>query len=143
MEHKSEQRGNPDCIEEGTVLRFLGRDFRIAIFPAAKNQAVDTEGTLQLFCKDTGKAQAVFDKWWKNLAAAVFQEAMTRLYPLVEAGGAPVPGLKTRKMTSRWGSCNTVKKSITLNLYLLMGEQDCVDYVVLHELGHLLYPYHG
>ena len=55
----------------------------------------------------------------------------------------PYPKLKIRKMTSRWGVCNTKTNTITLNLELMHYELDCLDYVIVHELSHLIVPNHS
>ena len=51
--------------------------------------------------------------------------------------------LKIKKMRSRWGSCNYIKKSITLNLELIKQKESFIEYVVLHEIAHLAHPNHG
>lgn len=55
----------------------------------------------------------------------------------------PFPTLKVRKMNSRWGSCNVVKKIVTLNSRLYFKEDYLIKYVVLHELSHLVYADHS
>lgn len=51
--------------------------------------------------------------------------------------------IKYRTMKSRWGSCIPIKKSITFNTYLAQKDIECVEYVVVHELIHLLEPSHS
>lgn len=55
----------------------------------------------------------------------------------------PVPNLKIRKMTSRWGVCNTKNNNVTLNYYLYKYDMDCLDYVIVHELSHFLEGNHS
>ena len=50
---------------------------------------------------------------------------------------------KLRDMKTRWGSCNIQKKRIWLNIQLAAYPQECLEYVVIHELVHLLVPGHG
>lgn len=48
-----------------------------------------------------------------------------------------------RDMKSRWGSCTVAKKTIRINLQLAKKPGECVEYVVVHELTHLLEPSHN
>ena len=50
---------------------------------------------------------------------------------------------KLRDMKTRWGSCNIQKKRIWLNIQLAAYTRECLEYVVTHELVHLLVPGHG
>lgn len=48
-----------------------------------------------------------------------------------------------RDMTSRWGSCSVQKHTIRINLQLARKPEECLEYVVVHELTHLLEPSHN
>ena len=48
-----------------------------------------------------------------------------------------------RPMTSRWGVCKIKDRSICLSTYLLLLPEQCAEYVVVHELCHLLEPSHN
>lgn len=52
--------------------------------------------------------------------------------------GLPMPEILIRRMTSRWGTCNTRAKRITLNLELARRDPALLEYVVVHELAHLI-----
>ena len=51
--------------------------------------------------------------------------------------------LKFRKMRTRWGVCNTFKKTITLNTELLKKDIELLDYVIIHELCHFFEGNHS
>ena len=55
----------------------------------------------------------------------------------------PLPSLRIRKMTTRWGVCNIKTHIITLNYNLYKYNLECLDYVVVHELSHLIHPNHS
>ena len=55
----------------------------------------------------------------------------------------PYPSLKIRKMKTRWGVCNTKLKCVTLNLELIKRNPKYLDYVIVHELSHLIHPNHS
>lgn len=50
--------------------------------------------------------------------------------------------LSIKKMNSRWGSCNNKKAYINLNSKLIHFDTKAIEYVILHELAHLIYPNH-
>jgi predicted metal-dependent hydrolase len=52
-------------------------------------------------------------------------------------------GLFIQKMKRKWGSCNTTKKNIRLNTELGKKPKECLEYIVVHELVHLLEPSHN
>ena len=60
--------------------------------------------------------------------------ALQRWQPLV---GRRAKGFSVRDMKTRWGSCNTRTGHLNFNLKLLDLPQECLDYVVVHELCHL------
>lgn len=52
--------------------------------------------------------------------------------------GVPVPEIAIRRMSTRWGTCNTVTKRVTLNLELARRDPSLLEYVIVHELAHLI-----
>ena len=57
--------------------------------------------------------------------------------------GVQVSAWGIKRMKTRWGSCNTVTGRIWLNLELVRHPPECLDYVVLHEVAHLVERGHG
>jgi len=55
----------------------------------------------------------------------------------------PKPTLRLRDMKTRWGVCNTKTKVITLNKKLIRYDIECLDYVCIHELSHLIEANHS
>ncbi len=50
---------------------------------------------------------------------------------------------RVKNMKTRWGTCNTREKRIWINLQLAKKSPQCLDYVMIHELTHLIVPNHG
>lgn len=82
------------------------------------------------------------DKWYKKQAKKIFQEHFDANYEKFSEK-IPYPDLKIRKMTSRWGVCNTKLITVTLNLELIKREPKYLDYVIMHELSHLIEANHS
>jgi predicted metal-dependent hydrolase len=82
----------------------------------------------------------LLDRWYRRL----LKEAASRLVPLWAARlGVSVGRIFYRKMKSHWGSCNYTKKTIRLNTELAKKDPQCLEYVILHELVHILEPSHN
>ena len=84
--------------------------------------------------------QRVLDGWEKQRV----QEALETVLPRWEAK----TGLKAQKWTvkllrSRWGSCRPQTGSLVFNSRLGAFHPSCLDYVVVHELAHLVEPSHN
>ena len=82
------------------------------------------------------------DAYSSEECLALFTEVSDRIYPMFAAKIGDKPELRVRWMKSRWGVCYPAKHRITLNQQLLGKPLAAVEYVVLHEYMHFLYPNH-
>ena len=85
---------------------------------------------------------ANLDKWYQKQASVLFLKRLNYNYGQYTRK-IPYPSLTIRKMTSRWGVCNTKLKRVTLNLELIKKDPICLDYVIMHELTHFIHPNHS
>lgn len=81
-------------------------------------------------------------KWYRKRALEVFNERFDVCFSLFNKKVCK-PLLKIRRMTSKWGVCNVTDGIITLNLELIKFDVRYLDYVIYHELSHLIYPNHS
>ena len=82
------------------------------------------------------------EKWYKKEIKKVFKERLDVQYNNFSRN-IPYPSLSIRKMTTRWGVCNTKLKKVTLNSELVYKDMKCLDYVIVHELSHLIHANHS
>lgn len=73
----------------------------------------------------------------------MISEMCRKIYPYFRSKGIDYPEIKFRRMTSRWGSCNSSKGKVTFSTHLIYAPEDCVEYVVMHEFTHFLQPNHS
>ena len=83
------------------------------------------------------------EKWYKKEASKVFGMELDKMYNSFIYKIQYPSGLTIRKMKTRWGVCNVRSHKITLNLELIKKPIECLDYVIVHELSHLLYANHS
>ncbi|MEA3490747.1 MAG: M48 family metallopeptidase [Campylobacterota bacterium] len=67
-------------------------------------------------------------------------KAIEKYKPVVKK---EVEHIRIREMKRRWGSCNPSKGYINLNSELIKKPTECIEYVVFHELAHLVYSDHS
>lgn len=136
-----------DSIKNGTSVQMLGKDMRIVFQEDSKNYIEVDEKRITLFLKDATDeefAQKMFLRWWKKTAENVFQNELDVLYEKIfKKYRVAKPDIYVRKMKTLWGSCTPSKSKVTFNNYLYKANIRCIQYVVLHELTHLLYPNHS
>ena len=83
---------------------------------------------------------ALIELFYRAQMKAAVPPLLRRWQPFL---GVQASGLTVRSMTSRWGSCNTRTGRVCLNLRLVEKDPRCLEYVVVHELCHLLVPDHS
>jgi len=79
-----------------------------------------------------------------NFYRKALQEELDVLVPeLSKKMGLKIERYSIRKMKNRWGSCDTGKKQITVNIELIKKNPACLNYIVIHELVHFLEAKHN
>lgn len=81
-------------------------------------------------------------KWYNKETRDLFLERLRVNYNRFEED-IPFPNLRIRKMKTRWGVCNIKTKTVTLNSLLMEKSISKLDYVIVHELSHLIHPNHS
>ena len=129
----------------GASSRILGRQLTIQVHEAKRKQIVREDGVLHIYTTET--EQSLIDKqvnnWWQQTAKRYYQDIVDRLYPIIEKHGIERPSVCVKKMSTLWGSCSRKNLTVNLNYYLYKASVPCVEYVILHELTHFLYPHHN
>ena len=84
---------------------------------------------------DHAKREAVVDRWYGNQLKEAIPALIEKWEAIIEV---KVANLFVRRMKSRWGTCNPSAGSIRLNSKLAKKPRECLEYVVVHEMVHLL-----
>lgn len=89
---------------------------------------------------DSSRMQAVVDQWYRNQVRKALPALLAKWQPLL---GVDVDRIVVRRMRTRWGSCSPRSGSIRLNTDLAKKPPECLEYVVVHEMIHLIEPTHN
>lgn len=89
---------------------------------------------------DAGQRLAVLERWYRTRLRERAGELLEHWEPRV---GVHTSGWGIKKMRTRWGTCNQDAGRIWLNLELAKKPPQCIEYIVVHELAHLLERHHN
>jgi predicted metal-dependent hydrolase len=84
--------------------------------------------------------QAVVDEWYRRLLKQTVPALIARWEPVI---GVKLDRLFVQHMKTKWGSCNHHARNIRLNTELAKKPRECLEYILVHELVHLLEPTHN
>lgn len=134
----------PRRFESGEIHYLWGEPHQLTVVERIGRQSVScTEDCLTLFVRpdsDTTARAMIVTAWHKSL----LHEALPPLIRKWEQRlGVQLKGYHLRRMTTRWGTCNCRTKHIRLNTELVTKPGHLLDYVVAHEMVHLIVPNHG
>ena len=129
---------------DGETHTVWGEPFTLAVRERNAPPEVVLEGNaLQILVRpgaNEGKRRAVAEKWYREQISAAVEPLLATWQPLMDV---KVERLFVRRMKTRWGSCNYKAHTIRLNTELARKPPACLEYVVVHELVHLLEPSHN
>ncbi len=127
----------------GENFCYLGRNYRLKVIESQEESVKLQRGYLQVFVKNTANCERkkkLLRAWYSEKAKIHFQKAIEKYRPIVKQ---EIETVRIREMKTRWGSCNPAKGYINLNLKLIEKPTECIEYVVFHELAHLIHTDHS
>lgn len=123
----------------------LGQRYRLRLIerPGASQVRITSDRRIELIVptrSDRDFRERVFRRWQRLLlrerGEALVAEWAARL-------GVERPVIGIKRMKTKWGACNPAAGRIWLNLELIKKPPECISYLVLHEITHLIEPHHG
>ena len=133
-------------VENGAKLPCLGREMELVLRKGSPKGAELRGNQLVLTLPDLADrkaAERLLTGWWKKICGEIFAAVLEQWYPRFARWNIPRPMLRTRRMTSRWGSCQPATAVITMNERLLHAPMECTEYIMVHELAHLVRADHS
>lgn len=86
------------------------------------------------------RRQALVDAWYREQLRAALPDLVAKWESLM---GVKVVRFYVQRMRTRWGTCNPRRRSIRLNTELAKKPRECLEYILIHEMVHLLEPSHN
>ncbi|MEZ5328698.1 MAG: SprT family zinc-dependent metalloprotease [Verrucomicrobiales bacterium] len=89
---------------------------------------------------DTKARAAIVDQWYREQIKNAAPPLIAKWEPVL---GVKVENFFVRRMRTKWGSCTPSKRTIRLNTDLARKPPECLEYIIVHEMVHLLEPTHN
>lgn len=137
-------RTPPRKYLSGETHLYLGRRYRLKVVRGQTEGVKLTRGLLYVTLGSDGspdKVKKLLSEWYREKAWKRFSEILVSCLSDFRKLGCPEPELKLRQMKARWGSLS-LQGTLTLNPELIKAPRECIQYVITHELCHLLYRDH-
>ena len=125
----------------GETHLYLGRQYRLKII-LDKEESVKLQGKfIEVKTTDKLNAKHLVRKWYLQNAKTKFHLIANELIENFKKYKVEPSSIVLRNMPTRWGSC-TPKGKLILNPELIKAPRGCIEYVIIHELCHLVYLNH-
>lgn len=135
---------NPLVLQTGASIPFQGKNYLMILNKHNGNMQIELKEELLYFSTPNDVSQqqihAYLNNWYKKQMGSILPTLIQYWESIIPVKSS---GLGIRAMKTRWGSCNTRSGRISLNLHLIQKPIQCLEYVLVHELVHLLEASHN
>ena len=121
---------------------YLGKQYRIEVIEDKKNEVSYKGRYIQIKTKNKSNVEKLLNEWYRIKANEKFEAIASPLIEKFKKYNVKPIGVYIQEMKTRWGSC-TPKGKIILNPELIKTPKGCIEYVIIHELCHLVHHNHN
>ena len=121
---------------------YLGRQYMLRVKESCINAVHYQNNIIEIECRHKKDAGVLLQTWYRQRANIKFPEYAKPLVEQFAAYGVTPQSISIKKMDKRWGYCTT-NGYIYLNPRLICAPRCCIEYVITHELCHLIYRSHN
>jgi len=125
----------------GETHLYLGRQYRLKVIIGKVNSVRYKGRFVEVIAKDKSKVKGLVLQWYREHAKTKFAEIAEPLIERFKKYKVEPSNIYILDMQKRWGSC-TPKGKIILNPELIKAPKGCIQYVIIHELCHLVHHNH-
>lgn len=138
-------RQSPREMVTGESHYYQGRRYLLDVLQRAGPQGVQlvNNTTMRLQVRpgaDRDARAVVLQRWYRQRLRNQLHELLAKWQPKFEC---TVAELRIKRMKTRWGSCNEDARRIWINLELVKKPINCLEYILVHEMVHLIERHHN
>ncbi|MFW0716946.1 M48 family metallopeptidase [Pedobacter sp. N23S346] len=140
---RSQEREEPKSMITRESHQFLGKRYLLKIIEANRSKLVLKHHTIELYALPNAtleqKKRTLYN-WYKRELETVIGRLVNEYAEQMKLAAI---NFGIRKMKTKWGSCNIEKRMLWFNIELAKKPVECIEYIVVHELVHLLERNHN
>jgi predicted metal-dependent hydrolase len=142
---EQQQRQSEREMVTGESHFVQGRRYRLEVIEQEPSASVVIRNgkTVELRVRpgtDREKREDVLQRWYRQLLRDQIPELQAKWDPVI---GVQVASCAIKRMKTKWGACNIEERRIWLNLELAKKPPACLEYILVHEMVHLLERHHN
>lgn len=131
-------------MQSGETHYVWGQRYRLDVSRTSDNFHVEPKGqTLWVIAPsdaDSDDKRATLDRWYRRELKAALPALLAKWQPIV---GVDVDKIVVRRMKTKWGTCIADSRTVWINPELAKKNPRCLEYIVVHELTHMLERSHN
>ncbi len=140
-----QERQSKREMVSGESHYFAGRRYRLDVIvqPGRPRVRLRNSTTLELIVPpntDRDARERLLERWYRAQLRQRIPPLLEKWQPVI---GVQVNEVRIKKMKTLWGSCNIEARRIWLNLELIKKPPQCLEYILVHEMVHLLERHHN
>ena len=140
---RSQPRQTERTYVSGEAHYLWGKPYRLQVVYAGTRASVTKRASKLVMTVPQGytveQRERVMTEWYRGELRRVLQSATRRC---MQTTGIEADDFRIKNMKTRWGTCNIPQRRIWVNLQLVKKPPECLDYVLIHELFHLVEANH-
>lgn len=142
---EAQQRQSTREMVNGESHFFLGRRYRLRVTEekGPYSVKVSSGGYIDMHVRpgtSSDRRRLLLQEWYREQLRELIPPLIEKWEPVLDVG---VTSWGIKRMKTKWGSCNVTAGRIWLNLELAKKPVECLEYVVMHEMAHLLERHHN
>lgn len=131
-------------LRNNSIVHVWGRAYELKLIEHDGNSRIKTDGRSMVMYIKKGspksKKMEVLDRWYRRTLKEIAPGIIKKWEAII---GIEVKKLYIRKMKTHWGSCNYEKQTLRLNSELVKQSPECLEYVIVHEMLHIIEKGHN
>ena len=140
---RSQPRQTERTYVSGEAHYLWGKPYRLQVVYAGTRASVTKRASKLVMTVPQGytveQRERVMTEWYRGELRRVLQSATRRC---MQTTGIEADDFRIKNMKTRWGTCNIPQRRIWVTLQLVKKPPECLDYVLIHELVHLVEANH-